>query len=123
MITSGSKWSRERLPMNRVSNRESQGSYHSPFENMTQAAFRQRADGTLVDVNAAALRIFGLTRDEFFSRTSETPAWDVICEDGALLPGTEHPSIVALRAGNPVLGAVLGVRNERTQDRIDADQF
>jgi PAS domain S-box-containing protein len=98
--------------------RESEERYRTLFENMTQGAFRQRADGALVDVNAAALKMLGLTREEFLGRTSETPAWDVIREDGARSPGTEHPSAVALRTGKPVFGVVLGVRNELSKDRV-----
>jgi two-component system cell cycle sensor histidine kinase/response regulator CckA len=98
--------------------RASEGKYRALFETMTEGAFRQRADGALVDVNAAALKMLGLARDEFLSRTSESPAWDVVHGDGSRLPGVEHPSMVALRTGNSVLGVVLGVRNEQTQDRV-----
>jgi PAS domain S-box-containing protein len=98
--------------------RASEGKYRALFETMTEGAFRQRADGALVDVNAAALKMLGLARDEFLSRTSESPAWEVVHEDGSRLPGVEHPSMVALRTGNPVFGVVLGARNEQTQERV-----
>jgi PAS domain S-box-containing protein len=98
--------------------RQSEGKYRTLFENMTQGAFRQRADGVLVDVNTAALKMFGLTKSEFLSRTSETLVWDVVHEDGSLFPGTEHPSMMALRTGKPVFSVVAGVRNERTGDRV-----
>lgn len=35
------------------------------FENMVQGAFLQTSDGSLVDVNLAALKIFGLTHEGF----------------------------------------------------------
>ena len=80
-----------------ISLRESEVKYRNLFEQMTQGAFRQRADGLLIDVNPAALKMFGLTKEEFLGRTSETQAWDVIHEDGSPLAGPEHPSMVALR--------------------------
>jgi len=93
-------------------------SYRTLFENLTQGAFRQLADGTLTDVNEAALAMFGLTREEFLNRTSESTAWNVVREDGSPFPGTEHPSMEALRTGRPVRGVVCGALNERTQARV-----
>jgi PAS domain S-box-containing protein len=98
--------------------RERETSYLALFESMTQGAFLQRADGTLVDINAAALRLFGLSRDEFLKRTSLSLAWDVIHEDGSNWPGQDHPSMQALRTGKPVTGLVAGVLNPKTGARV-----
>ena len=98
--------------------RESEKKYRILFEQMTQGVFRQRADGLLIDVNPAVLRMFGMTKDEFLGKTSETPALDVIYEDGSPFPGLEHPSMVALRTRKPVSGVVAGVLNEKTQKRV-----
>lgn len=43
------------------------------FENMTQGAFYQMADGTITDANSAALEMFGLTADQLYGRTSYDP--------------------------------------------------
>lgn len=85
------------------------------FETMTQGAFIRLADGTLVDVNPAALSLFGLTRAEFFGQSSEAPEWLVIQEDGAPLPPEQHPSVVALRTGKAVSDFVAGVYNHSKQ--------
>ncbi len=98
--------------------RKSEETYRTLFENMTQGAFRQRADGTLVDVNPAALEMFGIPREEFLSRTSESTDWEVVHEDGMPAPGNEHPSMVALGSGKPVYGAIFGVRNDRTGELV-----
>ena len=92
--------------------------YRSLFEQMTQGVFLQNADGSLIDVNPAALSIFGLTRDEFLRRTSVTPDWDVIREDGSVFPGEEHPSMLALKTGKPVYGDVAGVFNPQRERRV-----
>ena len=78
---------------------------------MAQGVFAQLADGTLVDVNPAALEMFGLDRDQFFGRTSFSPDWKVINEDGTDLLPEHHPSMVALRTGLPVSDTVVGVYN------------
>jgi PAS domain S-box-containing protein len=93
--------------------RESETKYRTLFENMAQGVFLQRSDGRLVDVNPAALEIFGLNRDQFLGRTSLDPHWRVITEEGTDLPGDRHPSIVALKTGKPVRNRVVGVYNNR----------
>jgi PAS domain S-box-containing protein len=98
--------------------RESEDLYHSLVENMAQGAFYQHFDGSLFDVNPAALRILGLSRGEFLGRTSFDRAWDIIHEDGSPFPGEEHPSIVALKTGMPVKDVVAGIFNPRTKERV-----
>ena len=82
---------------------ENQLQYKTLFDGMAQGAFTQLADGALVDVNPAALEMFGLDRDQFFGRTSLSPGWKVINEDGTDLLPAQHPSMVALRTGLPIL--------------------
>lgn len=88
-----------------------QHTYRVIFENMAQGAFYQLADGSLVDVNPAALAMFGLSRDEFLGRTSYAPCWQVITEDGAELQAEDFPSMVALRTGQQVRDFIAGVYN------------
>ena len=93
--------------------RESEEKHRTLFENMVQGVFYQRADGALTDANTAALDIFGLTLDEFLGRTSCDPDWKVTDQEGKCIPGTEHPSVVALRTGKAVRNVVLAVHNRR----------
>ena len=95
--------------------RQSEEKQRRLFETMSEGVFYQRADGTPTDVNPAALRMFGLSREEFLNRTSLHSEWDVIREDGTPLPGPEHPSMQALRTGQPVRDLVVGIRNPKTQ--------
>ncbi len=85
--------------------------YEVMFENMAQGVFFQNADGSLIDMNPAALNMFGLTRDQYLGRTSYDPAWQVLNEAGNPLPPDEHPSMVSLRTGKPVHNLVVGVYN------------
>ena len=96
--------------------RNSQKKYRTLFENMAQGVFYQRADGVLIDFNNAALEMFGLSSDQFLGRTSLDPKWNVINEDGGILPGDKHPSMVALQTGEPVRNYIVGVYNPCTKD-------
>jgi len=87
--------------------------YQTLFNSMLQGAFFQAADGRLIDVNPQALNIFGLSWREFLHRTSHSPCWKVVREDGALLPADEHPSMVALKTGLPVKDKIAGIFNTR----------
>jgi len=98
--------------------RASEENYRTLFETMAQGAFIQQADGALVDCNPAVLRMFGVSRDQFLSRTSLSPAWRVLREDGSEFPGEQHPSMVALRTGQPVRDVVAGVFNPRQDDYV-----
>ena len=82
--------------------KRNEAKFRSLFEGMAQGAFWQASDGKLIDVNQAALDIFGLTKEQFLKMTSLSSEWKVIDENGADVPGHMHPSMVALRTGKPV---------------------
>ncbi len=88
------------------------------FETMAQGIVYQDATGTIISANPAAERMLGLTFDKMAQRTSLTPAWRTIREDGSPLPGSEHPSMIALRTGKPFGPIRLGVYNEAIADHI-----
>lgn len=85
--------------------------YRVLYENMNEGVIFQRADGAIISANSAAQRILGLTNDEFTSRTSLDSRWQSVHEDGSPFPGSEHPTMVALRTGLPVLDVTIGIYN------------
>ncbi len=93
--------------------RASEEKYRAMFENMAQGAFYQQADGRLVDVNGAALELFGLDREQFLDMTSHDTLWRAIREDGSELPPREHPFIRALETGETIRHFIAGVYNIR----------
>ncbi len=97
---------------------KSDDKYRTLFENMTQGVFYQRNDGKIVDFNQNALEMFGLNKDQFLGRTSFDPGWKVIRENGSDFPGDQHPSMVALQTGKPVLDVTAGVFNTHKQDFV-----
>jgi PAS domain S-box-containing protein len=106
----------KKLENSQQSLRESEEKFRTLFEDMTTGVFFQNSDGTLIDVNPAALRMFGLTREQFLGRDSYDPHWKVVLEDGALLLPEQHPSMVALRSGKPVRDMVVGIYNPKMND-------
>ncbi|HMQ50910.1 MAG TPA: PAS domain S-box protein [Anaerolineae bacterium] len=98
--------------------RESETRYRTMYEHMAQGVFYQRADGVLIDANSAALEIFGLSRAEFLGRTSLSPQWRVIHEDGSDFPGEQNPSMVALTTGQAVPDITAGVYKSRREDFV-----
>ena len=70
----------------------------------------QDGSGLIVDCNAAAERLLGLTRDQLMGLTSVDPHWRAIAEDGTELPGDQHPAMRTLRTGVPVHQFEMGVR-------------
>ncbi len=93
-------------------------------ETMLQGVVRHAADGTIVGLNAAASRILGRPRDEFLGSDPANEERNTIREDGTVFPGTEHPSSVAQRTGQPCRGVVMGMYNWELREyrwlRVDA---
>jgi PAS domain S-box-containing protein len=91
--------------------RNSEERYRLLAETMMQGVVHQDARGTIIFMNPAAERILGKSRNQFIGSSSDTEERDCISEGGELFPGTEHPSMVALRTGQPVRCVVMGVFN------------
>ncbi|THB77974.1 MAG: PAS domain S-box protein, partial [Desulfobacteraceae bacterium] len=96
--------------------KESETKYKTLFENMVHGVFYQRKDGVLFDVNPAALKLFGLTRDQFLGRTSMHPEWKVVTEAGEALAPEQHPSMIALNTGQAVYDSLVGVYNPQSTE-------
>ena len=90
--------------------RESEERHRNLFESMMQGVVYQSAqDGAIIAANPSAERVLGLTLDQMMGRTSVDPRWKSVHEDGSDFPGETHPSMVALRTGQPEVGVVMGV--------------
>jgi PAS domain S-box-containing protein len=96
----------------------SETKYRTLFENMAQGAFYQSCDGRIIDTNPAALEMFGLTREQFISKTSKDPQWQMIHEDGTAFQVQEYPSMVALKSGRIVRDVIASVLNPRKNDYV-----
>jgi PAS domain S-box-containing protein len=79
------------------------------FHRMPMGVVFQAADGRIVDANAAASEILGLSLAQMQGRASVDPHWRAIREDGSPFPGEEHPAMVSLATGLPVRDVVMGI--------------
>ncbi len=81
----------------------------SIFAAMAEGFTVQTITGVIVDANAAAEKILGLSRDQLLGRASMDPRWRSIHEDGSPFPGQDHPSMVTLRTGQALRNQVMGL--------------
>jgi len=89
--------------------RQSEARYRTVFEALAEGVMVQDATGLWQEANASAERILALSRDQMAGRTSADIGWRTVHEDGSLLPGEEHPPMVALRTGQAVRDMLMGI--------------
>jgi PAS domain S-box-containing protein len=106
------------VTLKRIEAEKNEEKYRSLFEYMSQGAFYQNADGHFADVNDAALKIFGLSREEFLNINPQNAKWDVLDENLSAVPTENTPSVIALKKGIPVNNSILGVFNPQKQDYV-----
>ncbi len=82
----------------------------SIFATLSEGVVLTDLDGQILEYNAAALRILGLTADELCGRSAMDASWEAITVDGFQLPGEARPAALTLRTGEPISGFLHGVR-------------
>ncbi len=82
------------------------------FQNMELGAYLQSADGSMVDVNYAALTMLGITREEFLASCGTQPRWRLTGESGDDLSPDQHPATIALRSAEEVRDFVVAIHQE-----------
>ncbi len=85
------------------------------FETMPQGVVYRGGDGSILSANPAAERILGLSLAQMRGEVSTDPRWQVIREDGLLVPDDDQPDRVALKTGRIVGPVTLGVRHPDQQ--------
>lgn len=86
--------------------------YNSLVGAMAEGVVLQEPDGTIAAYNNNALKILGLSAEQFLGQTSVGLAYRAIREDGSVFPGLEHPAMVTLRTGQPCLNVTMGICKE-----------
>jgi PAS domain S-box-containing protein len=89
--------------------RDSEELYRSVIAALEEGIVVVDARGAITAWNAAALRLLGRREEELAGRSFTDPGCRALREDGSELPGADHPAMIALRGGEPVSGATLGV--------------
>lgn len=98
--------------------RQSEERYRAVFEAMSQGVVFQNRQGAITWANLAAPRILGLTMDQIYNRSSLDPEWHAVYENGAPMPGEEHPAMRTLASGTPVENEVMGVFHPQQQSYV-----
>jgi PAS domain S-box-containing protein len=81
----------------------------SMVEAMAEGMVVQDASDKILLCNDAAPRILGLTRNQLLGLDSMDPRWRAVTRDGRPLGPDDHPSIIALRTGQPQRDMLMGV--------------
>ena len=89
---------------------ESDERYRSIVTAMSEGIVMQDAGGRIIECNASAERILGMTRDQMMGLTSLDPRWQATDIQGAPILGEDHPIRVTLRTGEPQRRVVMGVQ-------------
>lgn len=79
------------------------------FASMSDGVVLQDRSGTILEHNAPAAAILGLSPDQLVGRTSMDPRWSAVRADGTPFPGDEHPAMIALRTGEACDNVIMGV--------------
>jgi PAS domain S-box-containing protein len=87
---------------------ESEARYRAVLDAMDEGVLYASADGSILGVNATAERMLGHTLEQIRGNMPLALNWSGYREDGSILPGAEHPSVIALRTGQPQSNVVLG---------------
>ena len=88
---------------------DSEEKHRRLFETLAQGVIYQAADGKIISANPAAEKILGLSLEQVLGKTSMDPRWQMIEEDGTPVPGTDHPTMTALRTGQKVGPVTRGI--------------
>jgi len=90
--------------------RTSEARFRAVVSALAEGVVLRDADGRIVDCNASAERILGRTLAQMEGQTVAGPEWEMLREDGSLMPQEEHPNVVARRTGLPQSNAVVCYR-------------
>jgi PAS domain S-box-containing protein len=79
------------------------------FDAMSEGLVIHGPDGRVVEANAAAAPILGLSPDGLLGRSPVDPRWQAVHADGSPWPGEDHPAMQVLKNGRPLRDQVMGI--------------
>ena len=82
----------------------------SIVRDQTAGVVVQDSTGLILDFNEAATHLLAMSADVLSGRSSADPEWESVDADEQPLAGDDHPTMRALRTGESIVGAVIGVR-------------
>jgi PAS domain S-box-containing protein len=106
------------VTLKRIAAEKNEEKYRSLFEIMSHGAFYLDTDRHCIDVNNAALKILGVSREEFLNYGILNPLWKIVDEQGDPLSAEESAFRIALTAGQPVYDKIFGIFNPLRGDYV-----
>jgi PAS domain S-box-containing protein len=97
---------------------ESKKLLENVLNNTAAGILVQGPQSEILEMNAAACKMLGLTENQLKGRTSYDPAWEIIREDRSPFETELLPVPTTLRTLKPVYNVTLGVRRPIKQDLI-----
>lgn len=79
------------------------------FEAIQEGVNVHTPQGDIIEMNAACLRILGLTRDEMLGRGFSDPRWRTFKVDGSPFLADEYPVAITLRTGLSLQNVPMGI--------------
>ncbi len=88
---------------------ESRGKLSFLFDTMSQGVIFQGRKGEITEVNAAACRLLGRSKEQLLSQSAYGQGWKMV--DGDLLPlkDEDRSSYIAIKTGKPVTNQLIGI--------------
>ncbi len=94
----------------------SEARFRSVVGALAEGVIMRDGEGRILDCNASAERILGLTLVQMRGQTLVGPEWQTLREDGSLMAEDERPSAVARRTGLPQSNVVVCYRKPEGRD-------
>ncbi len=102
-------WMRQQLVAREAELAASEERLRTLYQAMACGVMVVDAQGLVVEANAAALQILGVTRDEFLGQPLAQTIGPSIRDDGTALTAEDRPTALALATGQPVRDVVFGL--------------
>ena len=84
-------------------------SFRFLFEAISGGVMIQNSEGRITMANLEAQRILGVSIAEIIGKTTSEVRWNILREDGSVLPSEEYPAMAALRTGKAVCDSIVGI--------------
>jgi PAS domain S-box-containing protein len=93
------------------------------LETMSEGVVVQDRTGCVIDCNAAASVLLGLSPEKLRGKTLADCDWSLMREDGTLVAQEDYPATVVLSMGRPARNLVLGIVPRSPRSEGDDGQF
>ncbi len=92
--------------------RRSQDRLASIFNALDEGVLLQESETRILESNAAAERILGLSSAQICGRESLPPWWQMVDQEGQPMPPEKRPTAITFRTGKSLRGSILGLKKQ-----------